>query len=101
MGATIVQSPKPLQTLHPYFCAPALGKSHKSGYATILMRSKLYLILMLAGLLLSSTGCGTFMANRMAQAPNTYPAWFAPKARVSLGFPPKFLTNFPAFNIEV
>ncbi|MDB6123824.1 MAG: alpha/beta hydrolase [Pedosphaera sp.] len=65
------------------------------------MRSKLYLILMLAGLLLSNSGCGTFMANRMAQAPNTYPTWFAPKPRVQLGFHPKFLTNFPAFNIEV
>ena len=31
----------------------------------------------------------------MAQAPNTYPDWFAPKAPVLLGFSPKFLTNFP------
>lgn len=37
----------------------------------------------------------------MAQAPNTYPTWFAPKARVSLGFSPRFLTNFPAHFIEV
>ena len=32
------------------------------------------------------------MARRMAQAPNTYPSWFAPKARVLLDFDAKFLT---------
>ena len=42
-----------------------------------------------------STGCGTFMAHRMVQAPNTYPDWFASWAPVHLGFSPKFLTNFP------
>ena len=42
-----------------------------------------------------STGCGTFMAHRMVQAPNTYPDWFASGAPVRLGFSPKFLTNFP------
>jgi pimeloyl-ACP methyl ester carboxylesterase len=31
----------------------------------------------------------------MAQAPNTYPDWFAPKAPVAVAFSPKFLTNFP------
>jgi len=35
------------------------------------------------------------MAHRMAQAPNTYPNWFAPKAPVAVAFSPKFLTNFP------
>ena len=51
---------------------------------------------LLPGLLvLSTAGCGTFMADRMAQAPNTYPKWFAPKAPVALAFSPKFLTNFP------
>src|SRR5208337_2263081 len=35
------------------------------------------------------------MARRMAQAPNTYPTWFAPKAPVAVAFSPKFLTNFP------
>lgn len=35
------------------------------------------------------------MAHRMAQAPNTYPEWFAPRAPVAVAFSPKFLTNFP------
>ncbi|MDB6110569.1 MAG: alpha/beta hydrolase [Pedosphaera sp.] len=56
---------------------------------------------MLVLLVLSTGGCGSFVAHRMAQAPNTYPTWFAPKARVSLGFSPGFLTNFPAHFVEV
>ena len=46
-------------------------------------------------LMLSTTGCGTFMARRMIQAPNTYPTWIAPKAPVAVAFSPRFLTNFP------
>ena len=46
-------------------------------------------------------GCGTFMAHRLVQAPNTYPDWFAPEAPVLLGFSPKFLTNFPKQFVEV
>lgn len=45
--------------------------------------------------MLSTAGCGSFMAHRMAQAPNTYPDWFAPKAPVAVAFSPKMLTNFP------
>jgi pimeloyl-ACP methyl ester carboxylesterase len=45
-------------------------------------------------LLLSTAGCGTFMAHRMVQAPNTYPTWFAPEAPVELAYSPRFLTNF-------
>lgn len=56
---------------------------------------------MLAVLVLSTAGCGSFVAHRMAQAPNTYPMWFAPKPRVTLGFSPKFLTNFPAHFVDV
>ncbi len=52
-------------------------------------------------LALSTAGCGTFMAHRLAQAPNTYPDWFAPEAPVLLGFSPKFLTNFPRQFVEV
>lgn len=37
----------------------------------------------------------------MAQAPNTYPAWIAPKAPVELAFAANFLTNFPARFVEV
>lgn len=41
-------------------------------------------------------GCGSYVAHRMAQAPNTYPSWLAPRARVILSFQDQFLTNFPA-----
>jgi pimeloyl-ACP methyl ester carboxylesterase len=37
----------------------------------------------------------------MAQAPNTYPKWFAPEAPVAVAFSPKFLTNFPKQFVEV
>jgi pimeloyl-ACP methyl ester carboxylesterase len=58
--------------------------------------------LLLPGLLvLSTAGCGTFMAHRMAQAPNTYPEWFAPKTPVAVAFSPKFLTNFPKQFVDV
>ena len=59
------------------------------------MRQKLCWLLVTVLLSLSTAGCGTFMAHRMAQAPNTYPDWFAPKAPVVVAFSPKFLTNFP------
>src|SRR5258708_15208102 len=57
--------------------------------------------LALALLIFVTPGCSTFVARRIAQAPNTYPSWFAPKARVVLGFSPKFLTNFPARFVDV
>ncbi len=57
--------------------------------------------LFLAALALGGTGCGTFVAHRMVQAPNTYPTWFAPEPRRTLGFSPKMLTNFPARFLEV
>jgi len=57
--------------------------------------------LLLLGLALACGGCGTFVAHRLAQAPNTYPDWFAPKAPVLLDFPEAFLTNFPAAFAEV
>jgi pimeloyl-ACP methyl ester carboxylesterase len=56
---------------------------------------------MLGAMVLGAAGCGTFVAERMVQAPNTYPTWVAPKARVMLGFSPKFLSNFPAEYVEV
>jgi pimeloyl-ACP methyl ester carboxylesterase len=45
-------------------------------------------------LALSAAGCGTYMAHRMVQAPNSYPQWIAPEAPVLLDYDPKFLTNF-------
>jgi pimeloyl-ACP methyl ester carboxylesterase len=56
---------------------------------------------MLGVLILCTPGCGTFMARRMTQAPNTYPRWFAPKARVMLAFSPKFMSGFPERHVEV
>ncbi len=41
------------------------------------------------------------MARRMAQAPNSYPSWLAPKARVVLGFSSRFLTNFSSEFVDV
>jgi len=52
-------------------------------------------------LIFSTTGCGSFMAHRLVQAPNTYPDWFAPEAPVLLEFNSNFLTNFPRQFVEV
>ena len=42
------------------------------------------------------TGCGSFVAHRMVQAPNTFGSWLAPSPRVLLSFDDKLLTNSPA-----
>ena len=47
------------------------------------------------------TGCGTFVAHRIVQAPNTYPMWLAPKAPVLLAFNEDLLTNSPARYADV
>jgi pimeloyl-ACP methyl ester carboxylesterase len=52
-------------------------------------------------LILSTTGCGTFIAHRMTDAPNRYPTWFARKAPVTLAFSSDFLTNWPAQFVKV
>jgi pimeloyl-ACP methyl ester carboxylesterase len=49
----------------------------------------------------SVTGCGGFMARRMAQAPNSYPQWLAPEGPVAVGFSPKLLTNFTRQYVDV
>lgn len=51
--------------------------------------------------MLLTAGCGTFMAHRMAQAPNTYPNWFAPEPAVLLGFPTNLFANFPKQYVSV
>jgi pimeloyl-ACP methyl ester carboxylesterase len=51
-------------------------------------------LLLFIGLALNTTGCGTFIAHTMAQAPNRYPSWFSAHAPVTLAFSPKLLTNF-------
>src|SRR5207302_9852123 len=65
------------------------------------MRSKLFAFLLLLVPVLGTAGCGSFLARRMAQAPNTYPAWLAPRAPVELAFAENFLTNFPAHFADV
>ena len=59
------------------------------------MRQKSCWLLLPLLLVVGTTGCGSFMAHRMAQAPNTYPTWLAPEAPVAVAFSPRFLTNFP------
>ena len=58
-------------------------------------------LLIALGLAFATTGCGGYIARRIAQSPNTYPRWFAPPARVQLGFDPSLLTNFPAHFVDV
>jgi pimeloyl-ACP methyl ester carboxylesterase len=53
------------------------------------------------GIALTATGCGSYVARRIVQAPNTYPSWLAPQARVFLAFDDKLLTHFPPREIEV
>ncbi len=65
------------------------------------MRKQLLLSGLMVMLVAGGSGCGSFMARRMAQSPNTYPTWFAPEAPVALNFSPKFLTNFPVRFVEV
>lgn len=50
--------------------------------------------LILLTLVLGAAGCGGFAARRMAQAPNSYPEWLAPKAPVRIEFNNKLLTAF-------
>lgn len=43
-----------------------------------------------------TAGCGSYVAHRIMQAPNTYPQWLAPDAPVELAFDTRWLTNFPS-----
>src|SRR5438105_3812327 len=65
------------------------------------MRSKLFAFLLLLVPVLGTAGCGGFFARRMAQAPNTYPAWLVPKAQLELPFSWQSVTNFPADCVAV
>jgi pimeloyl-ACP methyl ester carboxylesterase len=58
-------------------------------------------LVLLAVVIGGATGCGGFMARRMAQAPNTYPTWFAPEAPVWLAFQPNVFTNFARQSVAV
>jgi pimeloyl-ACP methyl ester carboxylesterase len=65
------------------------------------MRLRTVVCLTLAVIILITAGCGGFVARRMAQAPNTYPRWTAPEARVELAYSPRLLTNFPTRKVEI
>jgi pimeloyl-ACP methyl ester carboxylesterase len=65
------------------------------------VKSLKYSLLLLLAVGLLSAGCGAFVARRLAQAPNSYPQWIAPKARVMLDFSAAFLTNFSAHYADV
>ncbi len=52
-------------------------------------------------LVVGLSGCGRFAARRMAQAPNTYPTWLAPKAPVTLEFSDKILRAFTNEYVEI
>ena len=58
-------------------------------------------LILLPILLLFVSGCGSFVARRMAQAPNTYPDWLAPEVSVSLDFNPRLLTAFPNQYLQI
>jgi pimeloyl-ACP methyl ester carboxylesterase len=86
------------------FGAPRRRKSPRNprtGMSALRFRrlsSRLFLLVLLVW---GTTGCGSFMARRMAQAPNSFPQWLEPKAPVEVSFSPKFLTNFPKQFVDV
>jgi len=65
------------------------------------MRLRCLLATLLLALILVSAGCGRFLAERLAQAPNTYPDWIKRTIPVYLDVGSKVLTNFPARFLEV
>jgi pimeloyl-ACP methyl ester carboxylesterase len=58
-------------------------------------------LLVLVLVIVSTAGCGGFVARRIAQAPNLYPQWVAPEGRVKLKFSSKFLSHFPTSSVQV
>lgn len=48
-----------------------------------------------------ASGCGGFAARRIAQAPNRYPSWLAPHARVLLAFDQNISSNLPSQYVKV
>src|ERR1041384_3906544 len=65
------------------------------------MRRDFSIALALLASALLTTGCGGFVARRIAQSPNTYPRWLAASPRGQLGFAPEALTNVAAKTLEV
>jgi pimeloyl-ACP methyl ester carboxylesterase len=65
------------------------------------MRLRIMIVFVLAVVVVVTAGCGGFVARRIAQAPNSYPQWAAPEARVELAYDANYLTNFPMRRVEV
>jgi len=82
----------PIQPSPPPSSAAALRRADNLQPAALL----LFVLLVWA-----TAGCGSFMAHRMVQAPNSYPTWFAPEAPVWLAFHPNVFTNFPRHLVAV
>ena len=77
------------------------GNSAASGYDIGVKLRRWPWLILLALLIGGTAGCGSFMAQRMVQAPNSYPTWFAPEAPVWLSFHPNVFTNFARRSVSV
>ncbi len=87
---------------HPHRGRPQAPPWQKTGKRLSNQQMRLIKLLCLSlAVILGTAGCGTFVAEQLTQAPKAYPTWFAPKARVMLGYSPKFLTSFPTNFVEV
>lgn len=58
-------------------------------------RSFSVLVVMLLAVVVSGSGCGTFVAHRMFQSSNRYPTWFVSSPPVLLAYDEHLLTNSP------
>jgi hypothetical protein len=65
------------------------------------MRQRLCWLLLPVLLVLSTAGCGTFMARRMAQAPKYISHVVRAQGARGVAYSPKFLTNFPKQFVDV
>jgi hypothetical protein len=68
---------------------------------TLFLRLRRLGLLALVVVIITTAGCGGFVARRIAQAPNLYPKWVAPEGRVKLRFSSKFLSHFPTSSVQV
>jgi pimeloyl-ACP methyl ester carboxylesterase len=78
-----------------------LSSNLKTRYPIRAMLLRRLLLTLVFTLILLSVGCGRFLAERLAQAPNTYPDWIKRTMPVHLDVGAKALTNFPPRFVEV
>lgn len=86
--------------IHAVACYGDFAILTKTRYPIQAMRLKCLVLTLLFALILLSVGCGRFLAERLAQAPNTYPDWIKRKMPVYLDVGSKVLTNFPPRFLE-